>query len=54
MPTDGCIVEPAKAIVNAQNPAIYEGVTYMDFVKTFRAAYVGEIDDVSESYTIRA
>ncbi|KAJ8440803.1 hypothetical protein Cgig2_000691 [Carnegiea gigantea] len=54
MPADGCIVEPAKAIVNAQSPAIYEGVTYMDFVKTFRAAYVGEIDDVSESYTIRA
>uniref|UniRef100_A0A7C9AMP4 6-beta-hydroxyhyoscyamine epoxidase n=1 Tax=Opuntia streptacantha TaxID=393608 RepID=A0A7C9AMP4_OPUST len=53
-PTKECIVEPAKAIVNAQSPAIYRRVRYEDFLGTFRGAYVGEIDDVLEPYTIRA
>jgi len=53
-PTKECIVEPAKAIVNAQSPAIYRCVRYEDFLGTFRGAYVGEIDDVLEPYTIRA
>ncbi|XP_074316656.1 protein DOWNY MILDEW RESISTANCE 6-like [Silene latifolia] len=51
-PANECVVQPAKAIVNAENPPIYKSFRYADFVKTFRAAYVGEIDNVLGKYTI--
>ncbi|KAL9242998.1 hypothetical protein vseg_016940 [Gypsophila vaccaria] len=51
-PANNCVVEPAKAVVNAENPPIYKSFRYADFVKTFRAAYIGEIENVLANYMI--
>ncbi|KMT10354.1 hypothetical protein BVRB_5g121030 isoform B [Beta vulgaris subsp. vulgaris] len=52
-PPRDCIVEPAKALVNAQNPPLYKSARYEDFLHTFRAAYVGKIEDVMEPYMLK-
>ncbi|KAK9704849.1 hypothetical protein RND81_07G015000 [Saponaria officinalis] len=51
-PESNCVVEPAKDIVNAGNCPIYKSVRFADFVKMFKAAYNGEVDDVFGSYMI--
>ncbi|OMP09751.1 Oxoglutarate/iron-dependent dioxygenase [Corchorus olitorius] len=34
-PSDECIIEPAKALVNSCNPAIYKAFKYIDFLTAF-------------------
>lgn len=51
-PTIESIIEPAKALVNAENPAVYKSVRFADFLHTFRAAYSGHIEDVLEPYLL--
>ncbi|KAK9704850.1 hypothetical protein RND81_07G015100 [Saponaria officinalis] len=51
-PANDSIIEPAKAVINAEKPPKYKSFRYADFVKTFRSAYVGEIDNVLGKYMI--
>ncbi|XP_074287570.1 hyoscyamine 6-dioxygenase-like [Silene latifolia] len=43
-PRNDCRVEPAKAVISPENPAIYKGIQYADLVKTVRAAFTGQMD----------
>ncbi|XP_021734080.1 hyoscyamine 6-dioxygenase-like [Chenopodium quinoa] len=51
-PKGDCIVEPAKALINAENPPIYKSVKYAEFVQVFREAYLGKIKNALEPYMI--
>ncbi|XP_021770196.1 flavanone 3-dioxygenase 2-like [Chenopodium quinoa] len=46
-PIRECIVEPAKALVDAKNPQLYEGVRYADFVQMFRTSYLEKKEDAN-------
>ena len=37
-PLDETIIEPAKALVDASNPALYKSFSYKDFIIKYRAA----------------
>ncbi|CAO2826586.1 unnamed protein product [Amaranthus hypochondriacus] len=52
-PAPDFVIEPAKALVNAENPPIYKGVRYADFIQMFRKAYAGTIEDVMEPFMLR-
>ncbi|KAL9242999.1 hypothetical protein vseg_016941 [Gypsophila vaccaria] len=52
IPEFDCVIEPAKAIVNAGNSPVYKSFRFSEFYKLLRAAYNGEGDTVLQDCMI--
>ncbi|KAL9241334.1 hypothetical protein vseg_015457 [Gypsophila vaccaria] len=53
-PRKDCLVEPAKAVISPENPAIYKGIQYAELLKTVRAVFTGEMECALKPHMIEA